>query len=208
MHLKLDATNGCFQPEILPDANLQVTLKNWQMVGKNGDRVDFISAKQFKVPISAVQVSLCDTSPKLTITFGSMGPNETLRATSNGKTATQNTTILIQMLMGIASYHATESGDAKATLESFQDQATKTKALMESHKSDPSWFMSADGQKAIAAMKTLGANMTASTPTGGFNLTTTWTNGTTSVVDETQQLPGGGKLTDQVKIQVQQQTGN
>ena len=182
LHLKVDFGKGCYTPE-LADPNLAVTTDHFEMRNKNR-QIRLIGPKDFKAPINFVGLTLCDPNPQFRVTFADFGPPSQLSDDPEPAPLFQG------MMLAAIGEDLKTSGESEGAHQRGMDLAAEAKK----HQNDPAWWQSPEGKAMLEKLQGVASGIqvpAAQTNSGAamqmisLPVTVKWTNGTTTVVDQT-----------------------
>jgi hypothetical protein len=231
LHIKVDGQNSCYTPEMENGGKVHVNITNFNVVGKNGEVVSLVSPRSYDVQFKTPTVNLCDKQDvMLTMPFNATDfPMDTIEA--RGHQSKQS--FFGAFLSEVATVNNVGSADTNkisgrtpnpgpAPSGSSSSPDSTTAFNLQAHKNDPGWFMSPEGQKAIADMQKQAMQTTknaaaakgvtlpnAGTMTDMMNaissVRTTWSNGSSTPAQDTLSAAKDSQiLTLKVSVQSQQ----
>ncbi len=222
-HIDLNEQKACYTPVM--DGPFQATVTNYSV-----PNVTLVSPRSFSLAVDKLVLTMCDPNPIFVIRFKDTPPFEEVQAM--GKTSKAG---LIAEPFGVAlatptldlygkqGKNATVNTSSSYGLPSNSGpaQPDPTK-VVQAHKGDPSWFLTAEGQQALQQMqaqvmqKVQGSAAATDILSGGVNyspatLRVNWTNGSASPVDallspQIKSNTGDGSSNNSVQVKVQQQS--
>ena len=209
---------------------MHVNITNFSVVGQNGEVVSLVSPRSYDVPFKTPTVNLCDDQTMLTLPFNATDfQMDVIEA--HGQTSKQS--FFGAFLAEVATVNNVGSSDTNklsgrtpnpgpAPSGSGSSPDSTAAFNLQAHKNDPGWFMSPEGQKAIAdfqkqAMQTTrnaAAAKGVTLPNAGTltdmmnaisSVRTTWSNGSsTPAQDSFKSNKDNQTLTLKVRVQSQQ----